>query len=169
MKSLNQKWHVVRDEALNTWAICNTDLPLPKQKTDNGDVLIALCMDELTAKAITTAHNDQLASRHDLPHWVYPIDSMIDVIVQGEHRYWSTHCRHATEQDNPDLHMRCSSDVITGLHPSGLVTCLFNANPHELDDECQDVVSYASAVLRKPAQCKHCAAPCLCRCHNQAG
>lgn len=62
----------------------------------------------------------------------------IDIILpSGRHMYFSTHCRH-------DLHGNCSATVLVG------------GNPHGDGD---------SAVARRPAQCKTCAAPCVCGHH----
>lgn len=56
---------------------------------------------------------------------------MVDLVRDdGEHTYWSTHCRHGQ-------HEACSADEI------------------------------APGVPRRPAQCKTCAAPCVCTCHQQ--
>lgn len=55
----------------------------------------------------------------------------IDAVTEdGQHRYWSTHCRH-------DRHDACKADH---LRPG---------------------------IPRNPAQCKTCAAPCICSCHQE--
>jgi hypothetical protein len=69
----------------------------------------------------------------------------IDVVLpDGTHRYYSTHCRHGRHED-------CSATFMTGITPrSG------RAMPR------------AVGIERKPAQCKTCAAPCMCSCHQEA-
>jgi hypothetical protein len=57
----------------------------------------------------------------------------IDAILpSGTHRYYSTHCRH-------DRHADCSAIVLKGV----------------------DVQDAPAHVMRKPARCKTCAAPCV--------
>lgn len=67
---------------------------------------------------------------------------MIDrVYPDGEHVYWSTHCRHA---------------LVHGLDHAGHQACM--------------ATELAPGVLRQPAQCKACGAPCQCPCHpNRPG
>jgi hypothetical protein len=69
--------------------------------------------------------------------------SKIDVILpDGTHRYWSTHCRHA--EDAHDIrHLACS--LSRGVDADG------------------------KHFARRPAQCKTCAAPCICPCHEKGG
>jgi hypothetical protein len=64
------------------------------------------------------------------------------ILADGAHRYWSTHCRH-------DDHEACSADTIKGIDRYG------RGRP--------------AWIGRKPAQCKHCAAPCVCPCHSEEG
>lgn len=59
-----------------------------------------------------------------------------------EHRYWSTHCRH-------DRHGDCSADAMRGQRADG------------------SPVGSLVWIERKPAQCKTCAAPCICPCHTE--
>jgi hypothetical protein len=67
----------------------------------------------------------------DMPRHLPFRDDKTDVITtDGEHRYWSTHCRHGN-------HDACSADEL------------------------------APGVPRRPAQCKTCAAPCICTCHQE--
>lgn len=74
--------------------------------------------------------------------WIFPMDSKIDAILpDGTHRYRSTHCRH-------DRHYDCRATVLIG------------GNPYGAGD---------AAIKRKPAQCKTCAAPCICPCHEASG
>jgi hypothetical protein len=71
-----------------------------------------------------------------------------DVITkEGDHRYWSTHCRHGN-------HDACSADAMLGdvTYDSGMAGTRLN-------------VGKQVAIRRKPAQCKTCAAPCVCGCH----
>jgi hypothetical protein len=56
---------------------------------------------------------------------------------EAKHTYWSTHCRH-------NDHRACAADRIVGTHP---------------------VMGSYTSVEREPAQCKHCAARCVCPCH----
>lgn len=66
---------------------------------------------------------------------------MVDELFpDGEHRYWSTHCRHGH-------HGLCSAKRIVGAKEDG---------------------SGQAAIAREPAQCKTCAAPCVCPCHQVA-
>lgn len=61
-----------------------------------------------------------------------------DVISgDGTHEYWSTHCRH-------DRHDDCTAKWLTG--------------PTVMD-------GVTTSIARRPAQCKTCAAPCICPCH----
>ena len=52
------------------------------------------------------------------------------------HLYLSTHCLHAVLNNDGTLHERCEATEL------------------------------APGVPRKPSQCKHCAAACLCWCHD---
>jgi hypothetical protein len=60
----------------------------------------------------------------------------LDILDGGIHIYWSTHCRHGN-------HDACSATVIEGRQ-----------------------VGERVRLPRKPAQCKTCAAPCICPCHK---
>lgn len=60
------------------------------------------------------------------------------ILPDGTHRYWSTHCRHGH-------HGLCSAKRIVGAKEDG---------------------SGQAAIERKPAQCKTCAAQCVCPCHQ---
>lgn len=74
----------------------------------------------------------------------------IDAIMpDGTHRYWSTHCRHGN-------HEACSATTITG---SG--TVLRGARARRVR------IERPVSIERKPAQCKTCAAPCVCPCHQE--
>lgn len=74
--------------------------------------------------------------------WTFPAGARIDVVLpDGTHRYWSTHCRHAPlprsePKGSPDGHDACTAAEL------------------------------APDVPRRPAQCKTCAAPCVCPCHE---
>jgi hypothetical protein len=59
----------------------------------------------------------------------------IDVLCGSKHRYYSTHCRHGD-------HNACSATSVAGV-----------------DAEEPRILH---AIERKPAQCKHCGAPCCC-------
>jgi len=64
-----------------------------------------------------------------------------DVIrSDGTHEYWSTHCRH-------DRHDDCSAKWMEG--------------PTVMD-------GVTTSIARRPAQCKTCASPCICPCHEGA-
>lgn len=65
----------------------------------------------------------------------------IDAVTPNGHVYWSTHCRH-------DNHKACAASSLTGTIVGDRVTV-------EVD--------------RNPAQCKGCAAPCVCLCHDPRG
>ena len=67
----------------------------------------------------------------------------------GEHRYWSTHCRHGN-------HEACSATEIMGPLRVGA----------RGSDGRYPVTE--TRVPREPAQCKTCAAPCICDCHATA-
>lgn len=68
-------------------------------------------------------------------------DARVDVVMpDGSHTYWSTHCRHGN-------HEACSAPEVSGPMPGGL--------------------GHYAAIERKPAQCKTCAAPCICPCHRE--
>jgi hypothetical protein len=70
----------------------------------------------------------------------------IDVIMfDGTHRYWSTHCRHTKDADDAG-HKACSADKMGGV-------AVYGRRRH-------------ATIERKPAQCKSCAAPCVCPCHT---
>ena len=58
----------------------------------------------------------------------------------GTHTYWSTHCRHGQ-------HSACSATEMWGRNT-------------------QDPEGWSATIARKPAQCKTCAAPCICDCHQ---
>jgi hypothetical protein len=83
--------------------------------------------------------------------WVFPFDAKADVVfADGQHRYWSTHCRH-------DRHDDCSATEITG--PG-------STRRGVLGKRIQ--IERPVSMERKPAQCKTCAAPCICHCHKEA-
>ena len=65
------------------------------------------------------------------------------VLADGTHRYWSTHCRHGNHDD-------CSATMLVGPRPR-------SARGHRV------------LIPRQPAQCKTCAAPCICPCHGASG
>lgn len=70
-------------------------------------------------------------------HGQVPPTAMWDVLYDnGEHNYWSTHCRHAIADDTPERHQACRATEL------------------------------APGVPRRPAQCKTCGAPCRCPCHT---
>ena len=70
------------------------------------------------------------------PPYVISWASKIDVLHEdGTHIYWSTHCRHGGEDPDDPYHRACTATEL------------------------------APGVPRKPAQCKTCAAPCVCGCH----
>ncbi len=77
---------------------------------------------------------------------------LIDVIETAPdgstHTYWSTHCRHGN-------HEACSADAMLGdvTYESGMAGSRLNFGKQV-------------AIRRKPAQCKTCAAPCRCACHE---
>lgn len=79
-----------------------------------------------------------IAERTADPHQV--LLDIVEIAPDGTtHTYWSTHCRH-------EDHGACSSEFIHGeIAGTGMST----------------------ALRRKPAQCKHCAAPCVCPCHEK--
>jgi hypothetical protein len=80
---------------------------------------------------------------------IFPIDAKVDaVFADGSHRYWSTHCRH-------DRHDACSATTLTG--PATTLRGVRNKRVR-LDRPVE--------MERQPAQCKTCAAPCLCACHK---
>jgi hypothetical protein len=73
--------------------------------------------------------------------WIFPMDAKVDALMaDGTHRYWSTHCRH-------DDHEACSATVLIGPEP-------YSTRGRRM------------SIERQPAQCKHCAAPCVCPCHT---
>lgn len=77
--------------------------------------------------------------------WVFPGNAKVDVILpDGTHRYWSTHCRHGNHSD-------CAATEIAGT-----TTRFAGSSGHWP----------GTRMERKPAQCKTCAAPCLCHCHQ---
>jgi hypothetical protein len=79
-------------------------------------------------------------------HQVY-ID-VIEVAPDGVlHTYWSTHCRHGN-------HEACSATLVLDVEP------LPTSGPLGVTDQVR------RSVRRKPAQCKTCAAPCVCSCHD---
>lgn len=85
------------------------------------------------------------------PLRVFPAGAMVDAILpDGTHHYWSTHCRHGN-------HDACSADAVLGdvTYESGMAGSRLNFGKQV-------------AIRRKPAQCKTCAAPCLCPCHKDA-
>ncbi len=63
----------------------------------------------------------------------------------GHHWYWSTHCRHGS-------HEACSADWMAGTVASN-------------EPRAAGVLGMSISVERQPAQCKHCASPCICPCH----
>ena len=69
----------------------------------------------------------------------YKIDA---ILPDGTHRYWSTHCRH-------DRHDDCSATEMVGI---GIVG-----------------EGFRPRIERRPAQCKTCAAPCICPHHSPVG
>lgn len=80
----------------------------------------------------------------------------IDAILpDGTHRYWSTHCRHTKDIDDAG-HEACSATEILGelvVGPRG-------------SDRRYPMIQ--NRIGRKPAQCKTCAARCVCPCHGEA-
>jgi hypothetical protein len=73
------------------------------------------------------------------PHQVL-IDVM-EIAPDGTHTYWSTHCRHGR-------HDLCSATEIHGeIAGTGMST----------------------ALVRNPATCKTCLAPCICPCGHEKG
>ena len=71
--------------------------------------------------------------------------SMIDIVTRdGEHHYWSTHCRHASAEE---VHTR---------------------KPSRRHKDCASS-ELSPGVPRKPSQCKTCSAPCVCSCHYMEG
>lgn len=70
-----------------------------------------------------------------------PSNAKFDVVYDnGDHMYWSTHCRHGnTSPPWDEPHKKCAATEL------------------------------APGVPRKPAQCKTCAAPCRCECHSDRG
>jgi len=64
------------------------------------------------------------------------------VLPDGTHLYWSTHCR-----CNPNGHDGCSAKWMEG--------------PTVMD-------GVTTSIARRPAQCKTCASPCICPCHEGA-
>jgi hypothetical protein len=67
------------------------------------------------------------------------------ILPDGTHRYWSTHCRHAGPSPDDPRHADCSAKWLHG--------------PTVMD-------GVTTAIARMPAQCKTCAAPCICPCHK---
>jgi len=75
----------------------------------------------------------------------YRIDA---ILPSGKHRYCSTHCRHDTGDGRG--HRACAAEMLVGRDAESI------GSPHTWD----------AAVVRNPAQCKTCAAPCVCSCHR---
>lgn len=76
----------------------------------------------------------------------------IDAILpDGTHRYWSTHCRHAKDANDPG-HEACSAKELIGSYG--------------VDLDGGGSYRVRTAMDRKPAQCKTCAARCVCPCHG---
>lgn len=95
------------------------------------------------AEAIRKAARIDVTETHDA-------ETLIDVIFpDGTHRYWSTHCRHAGPSPDDPRHADCSADRLAG-------------------DTLRDgrALPRTVEIQRKPAQCKTCAAPCICPCHK---
>lgn len=83
--------------------------------------------------------------------WVFPFDAKADVLfADGQHRYFSTHCRHGRHDD-------CSATEITG--PG-------STRRGVLGKRVQ--IERPVSIERKPAQCKTCASPCICPCGHKA-
>lgn len=73
------------------------------------------------------------------------------IMADGAHRYWSTHCRHGD-------HEACSATEIVGVGGSTVRGVR----------QQRVYLTTPVTVARKPAQCKTCAAPCVCPCgHGQ--
>jgi hypothetical protein len=72
----------------------------------------------------------------------------IDVVhADGTHEYYSTHCRHDRHDDCSASEVRGTATRFAGSRGTWPVTTF---------------------TERKPAQCKTCAAPCICPCHQEA-
>jgi hypothetical protein len=79
--------------------------------------------------------------------WIFPMDAKVDALMaDGTHRYWSTHCRH-------DDHEACSAGFVVGPIVSP-------------DRRSRPPRPMEISIERQPAQCKKCAAPCVCPCHT---
>lgn len=77
---------------------------------------------------------------------IFPAGSKVDAVMpDGTHHYWSTHCRH-------DNHDACSA---TSMVRNRVTRGPSEAAPRPVE------------VLKTPAQCKTCAAPCVCPCHKE--
>lgn len=89
---------------------------------------------------VRTASQSLVPERDRLVLLLGAFDGKVDVILpDGSHRYWSTHCRHATDDEG---HRACSATTLA--------------------DTAGNVIN------RRPSQCRRCAAPCLCSCHKSS-
>jgi hypothetical protein len=75
-----------------------------------------------------------------------PVGQADTVHADGSHTYWSTHCRHGN-------HEACSA---TSMVRNRAARGPAEAAPRPVQ------------VLKAAAQCKTCAAPCICPCHEQS-
>lgn len=91
----------------------------------------------------TLGHNDhdsyRKAAQACLPAAVAVLIELGWSPPTGPHVYLSTACRHAVEPGREELHDECKTNMI---RPDG--------------------------THKKPAECKHCGAPCICTCHQEA-
>lgn len=93
---------------------------------------------EHAEEALSDEWSDQKLTEEESEHRV--LLDILEIAPDGTtHTYWSTHCRHGRHED-------CSATEMTGRMPAW-------PEAH-------------TAVLRKPAQCKTCAARCICDCHK---
>jgi hypothetical protein len=104
--------------------------------------------------AVTATREEALRTIEELERLHnYKIDA---ILPDGTHRYWSTHCRHTPVDDlTASGHLDCAATELTGpLH----------VGPR--DSHTRRYAVSETRIPRDPAQCKTCAAPCVCPCHR---